>query len=120
MSKNRKCRFPVARIKKIMQADDEVGKIAKDTPVLVSKALELFVTQLITQSADLSVTKNSNSIHPCYIKQCINKNDMWDFLKDVVESVPDTEPDVKKTPKKKGSKNDGDDNEEDEDDGDDV
>lgn len=30
-----KSRFPVARIKKIMQADEDVGKVAQVTPVAV-------------------------------------------------------------------------------------
>ena len=38
-----KSRFPVARIKKIMQADEDVGKVAQVTPVaictLLSRAL---------------------------------------------------------------------------------
>jgi hypothetical protein len=31
--------FPVARIKRIMQADDDVGKVAQVTPVVVCKSL---------------------------------------------------------------------------------
>ncbi|KAI3791121.1 hypothetical protein L2E82_04739 [Cichorium intybus] len=38
-----------ARIKKIMQADEDVGKIAMAVPVLVSKALELFLQDLCDQ-----------------------------------------------------------------------
>jgi hypothetical protein len=30
--------FPVARIKRIMQADDDVGKVAQVTPVVVCKS----------------------------------------------------------------------------------
>ena len=30
-----KSRFPVARIKKIMQADEDVGKVAQVTPVAI-------------------------------------------------------------------------------------
>ncbi|KAI9218766.1 hypothetical protein BC828DRAFT_387748 [Blastocladiella britannica] len=40
-------RFPSARIKKIMQSDEDVGKIANATPVLMSKSLELFMTHLL-------------------------------------------------------------------------
>ena len=32
-----KTKFPVARIKRIMQADEEVGKVAQVTPVVVCK-----------------------------------------------------------------------------------
>lgn len=34
------CKFPVARIKKIMQADEEVGKVAQATPVVVCKWMQ--------------------------------------------------------------------------------
>lgn len=32
-----KTKFPVARIKRIMQADEDVGKVAQVTPVIVCK-----------------------------------------------------------------------------------
>lgn len=34
-------KFPVARIKRIMQADEDVGKVAQVTPVIVCKSLTL-------------------------------------------------------------------------------
>ena len=33
-----KTKFPVARIKRIMQADEDVGKVAQVTPVVVCKS----------------------------------------------------------------------------------
>jgi hypothetical protein len=33
--KNRQTRFPVARIKRIMQKDEEVGKVAQATPIVI-------------------------------------------------------------------------------------
>jgi hypothetical protein len=36
-------KFPVARIKRIMQADEDVGKVAQVTPVAVCKSLNLFM-----------------------------------------------------------------------------
>ncbi|KAF4510330.1 hypothetical protein G6O67_002223 [Ophiocordyceps sinensis] len=41
-----KTKFPTARIKRIMQADEEVGKVAQQTPIAVGKALELFMSRL--------------------------------------------------------------------------
>lgn len=34
-----KTKFPVARIKRIMQADEDVGKVAKVTPVAVCESI---------------------------------------------------------------------------------
>jgi hypothetical protein len=38
-----KTKFPVARIKRIMQADEEVGKVAQVTPVAVCKSSPLII-----------------------------------------------------------------------------
>ncbi len=32
------CKFPVARIKKIMQANDEIGKVSAATPVAICES----------------------------------------------------------------------------------
>jgi len=113
MSKKARCRFPVSRIKRIMQTDDDVGKIARDTPVLVSRGLELFIQQLISQSAQKAKEKGSSLLHPCHVKECVKGNEMWDFLEEIVASLPDTEPEPKKRQKKsdspsKGKQEDGD------------
>lgn len=38
-----KTKFPVARIKRIMQADEEVGKVAQVTPVVVCKSALIYL-----------------------------------------------------------------------------
>jgi hypothetical protein len=37
-------KFPVARIKRIMQADEDVGKVAQVTPVAVCKSILTYLT----------------------------------------------------------------------------
>ncbi|GLU18959.1 hypothetical protein SLE2022_352330 [Rubroshorea leprosula] len=59
MKKKLDTRFPAARIKKIMQADEDVGKIAMAVPLLVSKALELFLQDLCDQTYDITSKKVS-------------------------------------------------------------
>lgn len=39
-------KFPVARIKKIMQADEDVGKVAQATPVAVCECLDRDIHEL--------------------------------------------------------------------------
>lgn len=41
VKRSAQCKFPVARIKKIMQADEDVGKVAQATPVLICKSCPL-------------------------------------------------------------------------------
>lgn len=49
-----------------MQADEDVGKIAMAVPVLVSKALELFLQDLCDRTYDITLqrgAKTMNSLH---------------------------------------------------------
>ncbi|CAD6333412.1 unnamed protein product [Miscanthus lutarioriparius] len=68
MRKKLDTRFPAPRIKKIMQADEDVGKIALAVPVLVFFLLNVFR------------------------KQCIQTYNVYDFLTEVVSKVPDIGP----------------------------
>ncbi|KAI4956281.1 hypothetical protein J4E91_000492 [Alternaria rosae] len=81
--------FPVARIKRIMQADDDVGKVAQVTPVVVSKALELFMISLVTKAAAEAKARNSKRVGSIHLKQAITKTDRFDFLNEIVSKVAD-------------------------------
>ena len=80
-------KFPTARIKRIMQADEEVGKVAQQTPIAVGKALELFMVQIVTRSAELAQEKNSKRVTAQILKQVVETSEQWDFLRDIVAKV---------------------------------
>ncbi|XP_008544119.1 uncharacterized protein LOC103568881 [Microplitis demolitor] len=82
-------RFPAGRIKKIMQTDEEVGKVAQAVPIIISRTLELFVHSLLTKTMQITSTKNAKTLSPSHMKQCILSESRFDFLKDLVKSVPD-------------------------------
>ncbi|KAF2714755.1 histone-fold-containing protein [Pleomassaria siparia CBS 279.74] len=84
--------FPVARIKRIMQADDDVGKVAQVTPVVVSKALELFMISLVTKAAAEAKARNSKRVGAGHLKQAITKDEQFDFLSDIMAKVADAPP----------------------------
>lgn len=87
-----KTKFPTARIKRIMQADEEVGKVAQQTPIAVGKALELFMIQLVSKSAEVAREKSSKRVTPAMLKQVVENDDQWDFLREIVSKVdPDKE-----------------------------
>ncbi|KAL7278163.1 hypothetical protein ACG7TL_008135 [Trametes sanguinea] len=104
-----------ARIKRIMQKDEEVGKVAQATPVVISKALELFLAMIVKEASNVTVERGSKRVeayhlwvfrvlrsstcmshrasslgppHACR-KHAIETVDMLDFLKEIVEAVPD-------------------------------
>ncbi|GAN02900.1 transcription factor CBF [Mucor lusitanicus] len=89
MKKKYKTKFPVARIKKIMQLDEDVGKVAQATPILISKALELFMQSLIDQACQESRERSAKRLTVAHLKKTIETVDQFDFLKDIVSSIPD-------------------------------
>ncbi|KAA8644002.1 hypothetical protein EYZ11_006584 [Aspergillus tanneri] len=84
-----KTKFPVARIKRIMQADEDVGKVAQVTPIAVSKALELFMISLVTKAAKEAKDRNSKRVTATHLKQAVAKDEVLDFLADIIAKVPD-------------------------------
>lgn len=101
-------KFPVARIKRIMQADEDVGKLAMAAPIAVcklssylplltltliqfaiAKALELFMISLVTKAAAEAKEKSSKRVTAMHIKQTIEKDQTFDFLIDTISKVSD-------------------------------
>ncbi|KAI9837720.1 MAG: hypothetical protein M1819_006654 [Sarea resinae] len=91
-----KTKFPVARIKRIMQADEDVGKVAQVTPVVVSKALELFMISLVCKASNEAKSRSSKRITAAHLKQAISKDEQFDFLQDIIAKVPDGPPAAEK------------------------
>jgi len=88
-NKNKQTKFPVARIKKIMQKDEEVGKVAQATPIVISKALELFLAMIIKESSKVTLDRGSKKVEAYHLKHAVETTEMLDFLKEIVEAVPD-------------------------------
>ncbi|KAL8717209.1 MAG: hypothetical protein Q9225_005529 [Loekoesia sp. 1 TL-2023] len=82
-------KFPVARIKRIMQADEDVGKVAQVTPTAVSKALELFMISVVTKAANEAKAKSSKRVTAAHLKQAVEKDEQLDFLAEIISKVPD-------------------------------
>ncbi|XP_049636137.1 dr1-associated corepressor isoform X1 [Suncus etruscus] len=86
-------RFPPARIKKIMQTDEEIGKVAAAVPVIISRALELFLESLLKKACQVTQSRNAKTMTTSHLKQCIELEQQFDFLKDLVATVPDMQGD---------------------------
>lgn len=74
-----------------MQADEEVGKVAQQTPIAVGKALEMFMIALVTKSAEVAREKNSKRVSAQMLKQVVESDDQWDFLREIVGRVENEE-----------------------------
>lgn len=100
-----KTSFPVARIKRIMQADEDIGKVAQVTPTVVSRALELFMIKLISAAAheargpaagSASAGKGPKRVLAQHLKRAVYADDKLDFLQEIVGKVPDAPSKAKK------------------------
>ncbi|BGP44313.1 hypothetical protein JCM10450v2_000124 [Rhodotorula kratochvilovae] len=87
--KSNQARFPLARIKKMIQADEDVGKVAQATPIVVSKALELFLASLVDACVKDADARGSKKLTPYGLKRAVNTTAMLDFCADIVEGIPD-------------------------------
>jgi len=56
-----------ARIKKIMQSDEEIGKVAAAVPVLISRSLEMFVETLVSKTYDITVKRGARTLTPSHM-----------------------------------------------------
>ncbi|PVV01903.1 hypothetical protein BB560_003660, partial [Smittium megazygosporum] len=92
MKKKIKTKFPVARIKRIMQMDEDVGKMSQTTPVLISKALEIFMQNIIDDVAKKARASNMKRLMPFHLKRCVDEIPCYDFLKDIVAKVQIDQP----------------------------
>lgn len=126
-----KTKFPVARIKRIMQADEDVGKVAQVTPIAVcmsiphriyplyiprptlltlfritAKALELFMISLVTKAAHEAKDRNSKRVTAAHLKHAVAKDEVLDFLQDIIAKVPD-QPTSRKNDDDGSDQNDG-------------
>ncbi|KAG6432726.1 hypothetical protein SASPL_104311 [Salvia splendens] len=72
-----------------MQADEDVGKIAMAVPLLVSKALELFLQDLCNRTYEVTVKRGAKTLNSMHLKQCVQSFNMFDFLQDTVSKVSD-------------------------------
>ncbi|XP_077493653.1 negative cofactor 2 alpha [Amblyomma americanum] len=86
-------RFPPARIKKIMQKDEEIGKVAAPVPVIISRAVELFVESLLKRASEVTRSRSAKTLSTTHLKACILADERLLFLKELVSEVPDVQGD---------------------------
>lgn len=80
-----KTQFPVIRIKRLMQSDEDIGKVAQATPAVVAKALELFMIQLIEESCKRARAKQVKRVSIAHLYQAVMEEEQFDFLREVME-----------------------------------
>jgi len=79
-------RFPPARIKKIMQVDEEIGKVAQSVPVIISKCVEMFLTEILKNAGKVTEERKAKTMSISHLKELVMKEESYDFLRDLVKN----------------------------------
>jgi histone H3/H4 len=76
--------LPLARIKKIMKADEDVRMISAEAPVMFAKACELFILELTIRSWLHAEENKRRTLQRNDVAAAIARTDVFDFLVDIV------------------------------------
>ncbi|CAK9170274.1 unnamed protein product [Ilex paraguariensis] len=76
--------LPLARIKKIMKADEDVRMISAEAPIVFAKACELFILELTIRSWLHAEENKRRTLQKNDIAAAITRTDIFDFLVDIV------------------------------------
>ncbi|CAL5392990.1 unnamed protein product [Camellia sinensis] len=76
--------LPLARIKKIMKADEDVRMISAEAPVVFARACEMFILELTLRSWNHTEENKRRTLQKNDIAAAITRNEIFDFLVDIV------------------------------------
>ncbi|KAI5188570.1 Dr1-associated corepressor [Nematocida sp. AWRm77] len=79
-----KCRFPIARIKKIMQFDEDIGKVSSSAPIVISHAIEMFLVDALKELEADAKNKSSKKISLVHLEACVQHCPKMQFLRTVM------------------------------------
>lgn len=76
--------LPLARIKKIMKADEDVRMISAEAPIVFARACEMFILELTLRSWNHTEENKRRTLQKNDIAAAITRTDIFDFLVDIV------------------------------------
>ncbi|KAL1815030.1 hypothetical protein DCAR_0519259 [Daucus carota subsp. sativus] len=76
--------LPLARIKKIMKADEDVRMISSEAPVVFAKACEMFIMDLTMRSWSHTEENKRRTLQKNDIAAAVSRTDVFDFLVDII------------------------------------
>ncbi|RCN36609.1 hypothetical protein ANCCAN_17512 [Ancylostoma caninum] len=75
------------RIKKVMQSDEEIGRMVASVPVAIGRAMEHFAEKFLQAAAQATHLSNSRTLTPVHMKQAMMANRHFHFLADIFKEV---------------------------------
>ncbi|KAG4303242.1 hypothetical protein PCK1_000580, partial [Pneumocystis canis] len=69
---------------------EEVGKVAQITPLIVSRALELFMQSIVDATIQQARAKQAKRVTISHMKSAVQSTDQFDFLIDIINKYTNT------------------------------
>ena len=76
--------LPLARIKRIMKADDDIRMIRAEAPVLFAKACELFILEMTLRASHFAEDSDRRNIVKDDIYKTVERTPNFDFLLEIL------------------------------------
>ncbi|ETN81106.1 hypothetical protein NECAME_08727 [Necator americanus] len=86
-----KCSLPTSRVKKICRLDPDLSMIGGDAILFLTKATELFLTELAKASYTQAVLEKRKTIQTKDLDKAIASKHMFEFLDDTLNDWPEAE-----------------------------
>ena len=70
-------RISSGQVKRMMQSDEEVGRMVAAVPVMVARLTEMFVTRLLATSGSVVADRGAKTLAPEHVAAVIREDDRW-------------------------------------------
>lgn len=85
--RNPACRFTASHIKRMMQQDEDIGKVAQAVPAMLGRALELFSTMLVQKAGKVTHQRGAKTLTQEHVVEVIKEDPRLDFLLHMVKGM---------------------------------
>ncbi|CAD6193641.1 unnamed protein product [Caenorhabditis auriculariae] len=76
------------RIKKVMQSDEDIGRMVASVPVSIGRAMEHFAEKFLQAAAEATQCSNSKTLTPQHMKQAMLATPYFCFLEPLLKEIP--------------------------------
>ena len=70
-------RISSGQVKRMMQSDEEVGRMVAAVPVMVARLTEMFVTRLLATTGSVVADRGAKTLAPEHVAAVIREDDRW-------------------------------------------
>uniref|UniRef100_A0A0N4ZT35 tRNA (uracil(54)-C(5))-methyltransferase n=1 Tax=Parastrongyloides trichosuri TaxID=131310 RepID=A0A0N4ZT35_PARTI len=77
-----------SRVKKVMQSDEDIGRMMASVPVAIGRAMEHFCEKFLEATSRCVNASSSRTMNPSHMKHAILVNPQFQFLSNIMKDIP--------------------------------